>query len=57
LTQISKATWLVLSLHGSLRTSLRKGDSTPKYLETTYKQNMWRSMPVTYTSMYTWARK
>ena len=39
-------TWLVDSLHGSLSTSLRNGDSIPRYLETTYKQNMCLSIPV-----------
>ena len=39
-------TWLVDSLHGSLSTSLRNGDSIPRYLETTYKQNMCQSIPV-----------
>ena len=39
-------TWLVDSLHGSLSTSLRNGDSIPRYFETTYKQNMCRSIPV-----------
>lgn len=31
--------------HGSLRTSFKKGESTSRYFETTYKQKRWRSIP------------
>ena len=38
-------TWLVESLHGSPRTSFKKGDSTSKCFESTYRQKIWRSIP------------
>lgn len=38
--------WLVDSLHGSLSTSFKNGESISKYFDSTYKQNRCRSMPL-----------
>uniref|UniRef100_A0A6B0UQ56 Secreted protein n=1 Tax=Ixodes ricinus TaxID=34613 RepID=A0A6B0UQ56_IXORI len=38
--------WLVDRRQGSLSTSRRKGESTSRYLDTTYRQNRCRSMPL-----------